>query len=94
MKKTIQQEVATRNYKRPSRFVWWFLTHFIAPFVMRMYGKQKLTVKDDIDKYPGAKFIIYNHQSRFDWVNVVKMTKFQRINFVIGYNEFFRSHLN
>ena len=92
MKKTLQQQVATRNYKRPNKFIWWFLVHFIAPIVMKQYGKQKLTVKDDIDKYKGAKFIIYNHQSRFDWVNIVKMTKGRRINFVIGYNEFFRSH--
>ena len=92
MKKTLQQQVATRNYKRPNNFIWWFLVHFIAPIVMKQYGKQKLTVKDDIDKYEGAKFIIYNHQSRFDWVNIVKMTKGRRINFVIGYNEFFRSH--
>ena len=92
MKKTLQQEVATRNYKRPNKFIWWFLVHFIAPIAMKQYGKQKLTVKDDIDKYEGAKFIIYNHQSRFDWVNIVKMTKGRRINFAIGYNEFFRSH--
>ncbi len=92
MKKTLQQQVATRNYKRPNKFIWWFLVHFIAPIAMKQYGKQKLTIKDDIDKYEGAKFIIYNHQSRFDWVNIVKMTKGRRINFVIGYNEFFRSH--
>ncbi len=92
MKKTLQQKVATRNYKRPNKFVWWVISHFIAAIVMKQYGKQITTVKDDIDKYPGAKFIIYNHQSRFDWVNIVKMTKKQRINFVIGYNEFFRSH--
>jgi len=72
MKKTLQQQVATRNYKRPNKFIWWCLVHFIAPIVMKQYGKQITTVKDDIDKYPGAKFILYNHQSRFDWVNIVK----------------------
>ena len=63
MKKTLQQKVATANYKRPNKFVWWCLVHFIAPIVMKQYGKQITTVKDDIDKYPGAKFILYNHQS-------------------------------
>ena len=92
MKKTLQQKLANKVYKRPNPIIWWLLIHFIAPFAMRQYGKQKLTVKDDIDKYEGAKFIIYNHQSRFDWVNIVKMTKGRRINFVVGYNEFFRSH--
>ena len=92
MKKTLQQKLATKIYKRPNKFVWWFLTHTIAPLVMKQYGKQKLNVIDDIDKYEGAKFIIYNHQSRFDWVNICKMTKNRRINIVIGYNEFFRSH--
>lgn len=92
MKKTLQEEIATRVYKRPNRLLWWFLGTFIAPFVMKQYGKQKLTIKDDVRKYKGAKFIVYNHQSRFDWVNIIKMTHGQDINFVIGYNEFFRSH--
>ena len=92
MKKTLQQKLANKVYKRPNPIIWWFLVHVIAPFAMKQYGKQKLTVIDDIDKYDGAKFIIYNHQSRFDWVNIVKMTKGRRINFVVGYNEFFRSH--
>ena len=92
MKKTLQQKLANKVYKRPNPIVWWLLVHIVAPFAMRQYGKQILTVKDDIDKYEGAKFIIYNHQSRFDWVNIVKMTKGRRITFVVGYNEFFRSH--
>ena len=92
MKKTLQQKLANKIYKRPNPIIWWILIHFVAPIVMKQYGKQMLTIKDDIDKYEGAKFIIYNHQSRFDWVNIVKMTKGRRINFVVGYNEFFRSH--
>ena len=92
MKKTLQQKLANKIYKRPNPIIWWFLVHVVAPFAMKQYGKQMLTVKDDIDKYKGAKFIIYNHRSRFDWVNICKMTKGRRINFVIGYNEFFRSH--
>lgn len=92
MKKTLQKQIAERNYKRPNPIIWWILSNIIAPFVMKSYGKQKLTVTDDINKYKGGKFILYNHQSRFDWVNVIKLSKNERINFVIGYNEFFRSH--
>ena len=92
MKKTLQQKVAMRKYARPNPIIWWVLTHLVAPIVMKQYGKQTLTIKDDIDKYPGAKFLVYNHQSRFDWVNIVKLTRNKRINFVVGYNEFFRSH--
>lgn len=91
MKKTIAQDLATREYKRPNRALWWFLSKVIAPFVMRTYGKQILTKTDDINKYEGGKFIIYNHQSRFDWVNVVKLCGTEPVNFVIGYNEFYRS---
>ena len=92
MKKTLQQKVAMRKYARPNPIIWWLLVHIVAPFAMKQYGKQMLTIKDDIDKYPGAKFLVYNHQSRFDWVNLVKLTRGKRINFVVGYNEFFRSH--
>ena len=92
MKRTLEEKIATRKYKRPNKFIWFAIGKLIAPFVMKQYGNQILTIKDDINKYEGPKFIIYNHQSRFDWVNIVKMTKGERINFVIGYNEFFRSH--
>jgi len=56
MKKTLQQKVATANYKRPNKFVWWVICHFIAPFAMKQYGKQITTVKDDINKYGSLKF--------------------------------------
>lgn len=92
MKKTLPQYWATKNYKIPNKAVWWFLRKFVAPFVMRSYGKQHLTIKDNINKYPGGKFIIYNHQSRFDWINIVELCGNEPVNFVIGYNEFFRSH--
>ena len=92
MKKTLAQYWATKKYKRPNKVLWAFLAKVIAPFLMKTYGKQHLTIKDDINKFPGGKFIVYNHQSRFDWINVVKMCGVEPVNFVIGYNEFFRSH--
>lgn len=94
MKKTIAQDLATREYKRPNKVLWWFLANCIAPFQMKTYGKQSLTKIDDINKYEGGKFILFNHQSRFDWVSVLNLCGNEPINFVIGYNEFYRSKFN
>lgn len=94
MKETIQAQLSKRTYKRPSKVLWWLLTHFLTPFVMKSYGTQKVTVKDKITTEDGPKFIIYNHQSRFDWVTITQATKPERINFVIGYNEFHRAKFN
>lgn len=91
MKKTIQETLRTRNYKRPNRALWWFISKCIAPIVMNSYGKQAVIIKDDIRKDKGPKFVLYNHQSRFDWVSAVRFCGTEPINFVIGYNEFFRS---
>lgn len=91
MKKTIAQDLATRKYKRPNKVLWFILVKLIAPFLMRSYGKQYVVAKDKISKVDGPKFIIYNHQSRFDWITVVRAAFPERVNFVIGYNEFFRS---
>lgn len=92
MKETLQDKLAKRKYKRPNRFIWWILVRFFAPIIMKSYGKQVLTKIDDINKYKGPKFLVYNHQSRFDWINVVKLCGNEPVNFVIGYNEFFRKH--
>ena len=54
MKKTLQQKLANKVYKRPNPIIWWILIHFVAPIVMKQYGKQMLTVKDDIDIIPVA----------------------------------------
>lgn len=91
MKKTIQQKLSMRRYKRPNPIVWRFIRRFIAPLAMKQYGKQYVVRKDDINKVDGPKFLIYNHQSRFDWVNLLQATYPCRLNFVVGYNEFHRS---
>ena len=92
-RKTLQQEVESRQAKIPVPLFHWFY-HFVFKY---FFKKQKynahITVKDDINKCKGPCFLIFNHLSRFDhiWVNLATYPR--RFNMLAGYNEFFRSHL-
>lgn len=92
-KLTLEQQLNKRKYKQPSRLFWWFLTWFVLkPFLARPM-KIKINVKDDINKCKTGAFVVYNHQSRADYTWLVQAMYPRRANFVVGYNEFFRSHL-
>ena len=49
--------------------------------------------KTDVRKVKGPFLFISNHASRADYLfNAIYLK--ERVNFVLGYNEFFRSHLS
>jgi len=93
MKRTIEERISRRNYKRPNRFIWWFLRAFLIPGLAKKYHVEPI-YDDEIKKQfladKGPKFIVYNHQSRFDYISDALLAYPERMNFVIGYNEFYR----
>ena len=91
-KPTLQEKLAKRKYRPPSRFVT-FLYHFIASIVLLPRLNPHITVKDDINKREGPCFLIWNHLSRLDHLFTMKATYPTRYNMVAGYSEFFRFHL-
>ena len=89
-KLTIEQQLLKREYKTPSNFVW-FLYSVLArlPF----FGpKYHVTYKkiDDINDYKGPAFIIWNHQSRRDYLFLKNLVAPHKFNMLAGYQEFFR----
>ena len=92
-KETLQEKLARRKYKRPNKFLYKALNKVvIKPFLAPKYNPH-YEIIDDINECEGPCFLIYNHQSRIDYVWITQATYPKRINFVVGYNEFFRGHL-
>ena len=90
---TLQEKLDHRKYKKPNRFIWWVLYHLvIKPFLSPAHNVH-VEVKDDIRKCKGAAFMVYNHQSRVDFIWNTQCAMGRPLNFMVGYNEFFRTHL-
>jgi 1-acyl-sn-glycerol-3-phosphate acyltransferase len=81
------------TYKIPSSFFFKGLAKLVlTPFLSPKYNPH-YEIIDDINECDGPCFLIYNHQSRIDYVYTVEAAYPKKLNYVIGYNEFFRSHL-
>ena len=89
-KLTIKEQLNKRQYKTPSGLTWAFYAALArSPF----FGpKYHVTYKkiDDINKYKGPAFIIFNHQSRRDYLFLKNLIAPHRFNMVASYQEFFR----
>lgn len=93
-KLTLEEKLARRKFHRPNRFLYDFLCHFVVfPFLEPKYNVHYQYV-DKIKKEKGPCFLIFNHQSRIDYVWAIRSAYPKRLNFVVGYNEFLRSHLH
>ena len=93
MKETLQEKLARRKYKIPNKFVYCTLNKLIInPFLAPKFHPTYHII-DNINDYKGPCFLIYNHQSRMDYIYIAQATYPRPLNFVVGYNEFFRSHL-
>ncbi len=92
-KLTLQQRLNRKKYKKPNKFVWFTLMNLIVrPFLAKKYNSV-VHKEADIRDCKGPCFLIYNHQSRIDYVWITRCCYPRPLNFVVGYNEFFRSHL-
>ena len=92
-KLTLQQKISKRKYKSPSRALNFVLYRFVMkPFLEKQFNPT-YTIKDDINKCDGPAFLIFNHQSRCDYIYITGLTYPRRLNYMVGYNEHFRSHL-
>ena len=89
-KLTIAEQLNKREYKIPSGITWFFYSLLArSPF----FGpKYHVTYKklDDINKYDGPAFIIWNHQSRRDYLFLKNLIAPHKFNMLAGYQEFFR----
>lgn len=91
MKKTIAEKLHSRKMKKPS-FVYNILGCVWKILFFKKYGV-KVTFKKDFRREVGPYIVISNHASRLDYIFMGLPLLPKKYNFVVGYNEYFRSHL-
>lgn len=92
-KMTLQEKISYRKYKKPGKAVSWVLYHLILKPILSKQFNPELKVIDNINDTKGPKFLIWNHQSRCDYIYINQLTYPTTPNYMVGYNEHFRSHL-
>ena len=90
--KTLQQKLAHRRLSPPFAPLYRVLVT-----VMRVLYQKKLNIvirrEVDLKQYKGPYIVVSNHASRLDYLYAAFAFFPHTLNFVAGYNEFFRSHL-
>lgn len=90
---TIEKKLHNKQIKKPNAFLYNFLGYFWKYTFARKYHL-KTTYIDDPRKEKGSYILISNHASRMDYIFTAIPLLPDTLNFVAGYNEFFRSHLH
>lgn len=92
MKQTLQQKLEKKHFNRPPVIIYPLLKFFVLKSLSKKWNT-KYVFNVDTKKVKGPFIVVFNHQSRNDYVFTAMAFPNTRLNFVAGYNEFFRSHL-
>ncbi len=92
MKLTIAQKLEKKHFRRPPRIIYPLLINLVVKHLAKKWNTE-FTFKTDISTVKPPFVAVFNHQSRNDYVFTALALRKHRLNFVAGYNEFFRSHL-
>ena len=93
-KKTVEEVINQMTIKEPNWF-WWAGYTFLAHLPFVFGPKYHATYKriDDINKEKGPAFVVWNHQSRRDYLFIKNIVQPRKFNMVAGYTEFHKAHL-
>lgn len=86
------KKVRGRKIKVPPSWFYYPLTYLMRPILNRQQNF-KCNIIDDPRKLKEPYLLIGNHASRVDYIFGGLALLPNKFNFVVGYNEFFRSHL-
>ena len=89
---TLEQELHSRKLHAPNAALYSILMQVIK--VLNAKDHTSFNIKADPSKEPGPIVMIANHSTRVEYQFVCPPCLPKKINFVVGYNEFFRSPLN
>ncbi|HWS29609.1 MAG TPA: lysophospholipid acyltransferase family protein [Clostridia bacterium] len=92
MKKTLQQRLSERKLSPPFKPLYLILVLVLRLLYQKRLGlaiRRELSLKN----YKGPYIVVSNHASRYDYLYASMAFFPHTLNFVAGYNEFFRSHL-
>ncbi len=91
-KRTLRQKLALKQTKKPPALIYLLLIN-----IWRLALNKKLGIHFTFNVHPSKDknpyVLISNHASRVDYLYTAPAVLPHRLNYVVGYNEFFRSHL-
>ncbi len=91
-KLTIDETLRRRNVTAPPKVLYWILMKVTA--LLNRMSRTHVTYKARPAEESGSVVMIANHASRVDYQFTAPMCYPKRLNFVVGYNEFFRFPTN
>ena len=91
-KETIAKTLDSKKIARPNPFMYGILK-IVARLILGPGYGTKVYWKTNFKNVKGPYILISNHASRADYLFNAAFLK-ERVNFVLGYNEVFRSHLS
>ena len=89
---TIDEKLRRTNVKSPPGWLYWLLMQVTA--VLNRLSNTHFTVRARPSEEPGSIVMIANHASRVDYQFTAPPCYPKKLNFVVGYNEFFRFPTN
>ena len=92
MQKTIAEKLHSYKIHQPPAWLYLLLANIWKILFWKKLGVS-VEYKVDPRKYEGPYIVVSNHASRVDYLYSVIPFLPHRMNYVAGYNEFFRSHL-
>lgn len=91
-KLTLAEKLHKRQLTTPNPVFYWILMRVID--VLNMKVKPSFVYKAYPGKHEGPFILISNHASRVEYQFTAPVCLPKKLNYVVGYNEFFRSPLN
>jgi 1-acyl-sn-glycerol-3-phosphate acyltransferase len=91
-KRTLQEKLYARKIKQPPKIIYCALGYLWRALYFKRLGLSA-EIRDDPRKCSGPYIVVSNHASRLDYIYTGAVLLPDTLNFVAGYNEFFRSHL-
>ena len=88
MKPTLAQRLASRREHKPNPIVYAIL--YIVVIIMKTRLRAKFIFKAKPSKDKGPFVLVSNHACRNDYIFTAPAVWPRRLNYVVGYNEFFR----
>ncbi|MBR0130360.1 MAG: 1-acyl-sn-glycerol-3-phosphate acyltransferase [Firmicutes bacterium] len=89
---TIEERILRTNVKKPPRWLYWILMQVTR--VLNKLSRTSFTYKADPSKEEGSIVMIANHSSRVDYQFTGPVCYPKMLNYVVGYNEFYRFPTN
>ncbi len=89
---TIEERLLRKNVNDPPGWMYWILMQVTK--VLNRMSKTSFSYKADPKDEPGSIVMIANHSSRVDYQFTAPACYPKKLNYVVGYNEFFRFPTN